>query len=60
MHQSPQKLPGGCREKRPSAFAIAEDGEEVRARRFTQPKARRFLQREELQRGERARQHPRG
>lgn len=60
MHQSPQKLPGGCREKRPAAVVIADDGEEVRAQRLTPPKARRYLKRDESPRGERSRQHPRG
>ncbi len=59
MHQSPQKLPGGCREKRAAAFDVAEDDGHTRAQRLTLPKAKRF-QREEPSRGERNRQHPRG
>jgi hypothetical protein len=62
MHQSPQKLPGGCREKRGAAFDVAEDDGQVRMPRLTQPKAKRFLQREDSPRNERTRasQHPRG
>lgn len=60
MHQSPQKLPGGCREKRGAAFDVAEDDGHARAQRLTPPKARRYQEREENPRGERSRQHPRG
>lgn len=61
MHQSPQKLPGGCREKRGTAFDVAQDDGQARAPRLTPPKARRYLERDESPRGERSRpQHPRG
>jgi hypothetical protein len=51
MHQSPQKLPGGCREKRAvAAVAVDEDDDRQRAPRLTPPKARRYLQRDETPR----------
>jgi hypothetical protein len=61
MHQSPQKMVGGSREKYAGLDAAEADGEaDRRMHRASQPKARKFPLREELAREERAaRQHPR-
>lgn len=62
MHQSPLKQLGGLRREKYALLDefTGEAGVERRRERGEQPKARRFQEREEGPRGERARQHPRG